>query len=143
MSIGIKKFRFRLVDKNRQYLNKLSAVLTGSKIVQTQIGRRYVNLHLIDEQQNEASALLDIDEWLNVKNIELPEIPWESVPLSYLVQWLITSKVEFFWKIMSGLLKEVSFQSRFPMTFCSLLQNPVNCSFLIGLYRRRGNLQGG
>lgn len=95
MSID-RKCRFRFVDKNRCYLNKLSALLPGSKVVQTQAKRRYVNLYLIDGQQNEVSALLDIDEWINIKNVKLPEIPWDDVPLIYLAHWLAASKVEFF-----------------------------------------------
>ncbi|HBA9513333.1 TPA: hypothetical protein J1413_004629 [Escherichia coli] len=128
MSIG-RKCRFRLVDKNRQYLNKLSALLPGSKIVQTQAKKRYVNLHLADEKQNEVSALLDIDEWVSIKNVKLPEIPWDEVPLIYLAHWLTDSKVEFFLGEKGWLVKGSELPEHVPNKILQLDTTP--CRLLV------------
>lgn len=101
------RYGLRVVERKNSKLNKLCSILPGSKVVQLSMNRRYANVHLYDGLSDEINALLDIDRWLDVKDIELPEIPWKEVPLTYLVHWLINSGTEFIfnskvWSINGG-----------------------------------------
>lgn len=138
MSIG-RKCRFRLVDKSKQYLNKLNTLLPGSKVVQTQAKKRYVYLHLIDEQQNEVSALLDIDEWVSIKNVKLPEVPWDDVPIIYLANWLVASKVEFFLGEEIWFVKGCNLPEHVPNEILQLDTTP--CRLLVSDWNIQSNIK--
>ncbi|EBZ4888377.1 hypothetical protein EZW88_23730 [Salmonella enterica subsp. enterica serovar Bredeney] len=101
------RYGLRVVERKNSELSKLCSILPGSKVVRLSMNRRYVNVDLHNDLSDQINALLDIDIWLDVKDIELPEIPWKEVPLPYLVHWLIRSDTKFFfnnevWHINGG-----------------------------------------
>lgn len=76
-------------------LEKLRNCVAGSEIVQVNSENRYLQLRLYDEYGTEREAFLDIDAWLQAMGNELPGIPWQQVPLSYLSRWLKNFQLNF------------------------------------------------
>ncbi|MCW2478382.1 FliM/FliN family flagellar motor switch protein [Candidatus Symbiopectobacterium sp. NZEC135] len=101
----------------------------GSEIVLPSPSRRYLSLDLADEEQNEARAWVDADEWAAASGCELPGIAWEQVPLGYLSRWLCHHQPDWSvankrWVIQQVAIPEDSLPGsliRIPARPCSLL----------------------
>ncbi|EKC7685907.1 FliM/FliN family flagellar motor switch protein [Salmonella enterica] len=118
------KYQFRRVTKEQAHLNTLSKEFFGCKVVSTKMETRYVCIHLNDEQLNDINVLLDIDNWIKLKDVELPEIPWTEVPLWYLIHWLKSSKSDFFFNERRWVIKDAWLPERVPNKLLQLVSSP-------------------
>ncbi|WKX25755.1 FliM/FliN family flagellar motor switch protein [Tatumella ptyseos] len=77
----------------------------GSEIVALGSQTRFVCLVLRSAQNVRAQALLDVDLWLNEMIEQLPELPWQEVPLCHLLPWLKKRQLHFwieeqYWEVV-------------------------------------------
>ncbi|MDI6539611.1 FliM/FliN family flagellar motor switch protein [Pantoea ananatis] len=87
--------RLRRYDFTRTMLERQQANNPGSAVIEPSASARYLYLSLINPDMGEAEAMIDLDEWLEKTDLQMPGVPWHDVPLSYLVRWLREMQVRF------------------------------------------------
>ena len=119
----------RVSDPKQLRLERILHYCPGRVIIETKADIRYLQFQLTDEHNRQASAFLDIDNWLQNMDSHLPGIPWQQVPLGYLVSWLNTLHLSF---IVEGVLWAVEYTlipvQPFPNRLIALPADP--CSIL-------------
>ncbi|MFB5171692.1 FliM/FliN family flagellar motor switch protein [Erwinia amylovora] len=85
----------RLRDHDDTELGFLHSRHPGSKVVDSLPEARYLQVLFSDNQGVEAEAFINIDIWLQEIDDHLPGIPWQQVPLIYLVRWLNSKQLSF------------------------------------------------
>ncbi|EKF0976922.1 FliM/FliN family flagellar motor switch protein [Salmonella enterica] len=85
-----------------------------------------MGLLISDEQNNVASVLMDIDEWLIEKRLSLPEIPWLQVPLGYIVHWLEKNDLQFLIDEKSWYAQQITIPEQMPKKMLRLPSKPVS-----------------
>jgi len=85
----------RMSDSMSQKLEYARNYYPGREVIETQAETRYVQLQLVDEDNRQATAFFSIDLWLEKMDSHLPDIPWQQVPLDYLLRWLNTLQLSF------------------------------------------------
>ncbi|MEW5290512.1 FliM/FliN family flagellar motor switch protein [Erwinia papayae] len=119
----------RVFNKKQTPLERQMSQHPDSRIVDIQKDARYLTLLLTDPQQNQTEAFLHIDHWLDVMSVQLPGIPWQQVPLNYLVCWLNSMQLSFLvkdtiWEVQTITLPEQALPERMlslPAQPCPLL----------------------
>lgn len=85
----------RLRNAVQTRLELLRDQFQGSQLIDILPDCHYLQLWLSNEHGEKAEAFLDIDMWLQEMDMHLPGIPWQQVPLSYLVRWLNNLELNF------------------------------------------------
>ncbi|CCG86231.1 FliM/FliN family flagellar motor switch protein [Erwinia piriflorinigrans] len=67
----------------------------GSEMTSVLPNARYLQVLFTCDHGTEANAFLNIDTWLEEIDAHLPGIPWQQVPLSYLMRWLEGMQLRF------------------------------------------------
>lgn len=85
----------RVSDSISANLQRLCHDFPGCEVIDTQADTRYLQLQLLDEDCRQTTAFFSIDLWLKNMDSHLPDIPWQQVPLDYLIRWLNTLQLSF------------------------------------------------
>lgn len=86
----------RLSDAHQQRLAVLRHRYPTGEVIKTNPETRYLQIHLQNEQQEQAQAWFDADRWLRAMDVQLPAIPWKEVPSDYLAGWLNRLQLSFY-----------------------------------------------
>lgn len=117
--------QLRLRHSKQIILEQAQHGYTGRKIVEMLHGVRYLQLHLVDESDQSATAFFDVDLWLNKMDKHLPGIPWQQVPRGYLARWLNTLGLSFFIEDKIWNVEEISLpEQQLPRKLLSLVAEP-------------------
>ncbi len=87
--------QLRISDSMYQNLERARHDYPGREVIETQADTRYLQLQLVNEDSRQATAFFSIDLWLENMNSHLPDIPWQDIPLNYLIRWLNTLQLNF------------------------------------------------
>lgn len=87
--------QLRLSSSTQTLLERSRHHYPGRVVIERQVDTRYLQLQMEDEFNRQATAFLDIDCWLQNMDSHLPGMPWQHVPLSYLIRWLNTLQLSF------------------------------------------------
>jgi len=130
----------RMTNRRDGALHRCAARYPQRQVVSPSQQARYLSLQLANASQQQTSAYIDIDTWLQSMDAHLPGIPWQQVPLSYLVRWLNSLQLSFFiedeaWNVIQvSLLENV-----LPKKLLSLAAKP--CGILSDSWPTGGDRQ--
>ncbi|UWS35325.1 FliM/FliN family flagellar motor switch protein [Erwinia pyrifoliae] len=82
------RHHLRHVDQSQRALEFLKNSHIGSEVIVPKAEGRYLRLILKNDSDLRNEALINVDDWLQMMDYRLPGIPWQQVPLSYLIRWL-------------------------------------------------------
>lgn len=85
-------------NSHQQMLMRLTSRHPGSEVVHPSPNERYLALLLQDEDGRQAEVWLDVDRLLEARRLDLPEIPWRDIHLSYLARWLGNLDLRFIYE---------------------------------------------
>lgn len=121
--------QLRVSDSMYLNLERARNNYPGREIIETQAETRYLQLQLVNEDSQQATAFFSIDLWLENMNSHLPEIPWQEVPSDYLIRWLNTLQLNFLVEDIIWTVENIS-QPRGPVPARLLALTAEPCTIL-------------
>lgn len=114
-------------------LKRLSTFIPGSQLERVGAERRYLELLLANEEQGQATALLDVDLWFTRMELHLPGIPWQQVPVSYITRWLKQQELSFMLAEVIWDVRQITISPKTDVT--SLVSVPTQpCPLLVSAW---------